>query len=298
MTPLALALASAGFALTAWIAVAPAPRAAEVEGRLSGLQGARAPGARSDRGSALRQGLRRSFMQLGSWIEGRLSGWQAVHRLDRALWLAGSQLKAGEFLILCLLTAGMPLLVLKSRLNKIREELSRQLPDALMLLINALKAGNSFLSGLQVVARQLPAPLSTQLAITLSEVNMGLGVEEALLNLQDRVGTVEFELVVSAILVQRETGGNLAEILGNLDETMRDRIRIKGEIHALTAQGRLSGWVLSLLPTGVGFLFFLVNPRYILGLLIDPRGQLMVAGALVSQGIGVLVIRKVVDVRY
>lgn len=319
-----------GSALAAWALGAPSGQQVEVTGRLFELERQERELPEPQRAASPQ---RRLLAQAGTMAEPWLARFDLSRKLNRVLWLVGSHLKPGEFLAFCMLmglaaAAGagfletvmgralalpvrllMPLAALllgalfpawrlKARLKKTQKLLGEQLPDALMLLINALRAGNSFLSGMQIVARQIAAPLSTQMAITLCDVNMGLGLDEALLGLQDRVGNVDVELLVSALLVQRETGGNMAEILANLHETMQDRLRIQGEIHALTAQGRLSGWVLSLLPTGVGFLFFLVNPGYILGLLTDPRGQLLVAGALVSQGIGIWVIGKIVNIRY
>jgi tight adherence protein B len=109
---------------------------------------------------------------------------------------------------------------------------------------------------------------------------------------------MELDLAVGAILVQRETGGNLAEILTNLQDTLRERARIEGEVHALTAQGRLSGWVLSLLPLGIGGLFTVVNPGYLLPFLADPRGRALALGAGVAQVLGILAIRRIVSVRY
>ncbi len=104
--------------------------------------------------------------------------------------------------------------------------------------------------------------------------------------------------MVQAMVIQRETGGNLSEILGNIHDTIRNRIRIAGEVQALTAQGRLSGWVLACLPVGIAILFFLISPSYIMGLFSDPRGQMLVAGGVASEILGVMLIMKIVDVRY
>jgi tight adherence protein B len=149
-----------------------------------------------------------------------------------------------------------------------------------------------------VVAQQMPAPISMSFGHTLQDINYGLPVETALDRLQESFGGIDMALVTSAVLVQRETGGNLAEILSNIHQTIRDRQTVQGEMRALTAQGRMSGWVLSLLPVGIGFLFFLLNRKYILTLFVDPRGQLLVGGAVCLTIIGMLAIRKIVDVQY
>ena len=191
-----------------------------------------------------------------------------------------------------------PSMQLRQRRAKTLKAFSEQLPDALMLVINALKAGNSFLQALQMVSRQMSAPISTEFGTAVAEINFGVPTEAALRNLRDRIGTIDVDLMVQAMVIQRETGGNLSEILGNIHDTIRDRIRISGEVQALTAQGRLSGWVLSALPAGIGALFFLISPGYITGLFTDPRGQMLIAGAVVSEILGVMLIMKIVDVRY
>jgi tight adherence protein B len=148
------------------------------------------------------------------------------------------------------------------------------------------------------VAQQMPAPISTSFGHTLQDINYGIPVESALERLQESFGGLDMALVTSAILIQRETGGNLAEILHNLHQTIRDRQTVQGEMRALTAQGRMSGWVLSLLPAGIGGLFYLLNKKYILTLFVDPRGQLLVGGAIGLTIIGMLAIRKIVNVQY
>ena len=176
--------------------------------------------------------------------------------------------------------------------------LNEQLPDALMLLVNALRAGNSLARAMGVVAQQMPTPISTAFGHTLQDINYGLPVESALDRLQESFGGIDMALVTSAVLVQRETGGNLAEILSNIHATIRDRQTVQGEMRALTAQGRMSGWVLSLLPAGIAGLFYLLNRAYIMTLFNDPRGQLLVGGAVCLTVIGMLAIRKIVNVEY
>jgi tight adherence protein B len=288
------------------------PQEAAVDGRLHQLEEPHAIVSRP-----------KLFNRLGAMIDPLVKGLSLTKRLDRQLYQVGWAWTPGEFLLaggLLGLAAGAitfslfrnpwialsatvmgsfgPTIQLRQRRAKTLKAFSEQLPDALMLVINALKAGNSFLQALQMVSRQMSAPVATEFGTAVAEINWGIPTETALRNLRERVGTVDVDLMVQAMVIQRETGGNLSEILGNIHDTIRDRIRIAGEVQALTAQGRLSGWVLSGLPVGIGVLFFLISPGYIMGLFTDPRGQMLLGGAVASEIIGVLVIRKLVDVRY
>lgn len=194
--------------------------------------------------------------------------------------------------------AAVPFFKVKRKATARRAALNEQLPDALMLMVNALRAGNSLTQSMGVVSQQMPAPINGTFGTAIQEVNFGLSIDEALFRLRERFGGVDMSLATTAIAIQRETGGNLAEILDNIHNTIRDRQTVQGELRALTAQGRLSGWVLSLLPVGIGGLFFLFNKAYIMTLFLDPRGQLLVGGAVVLTVIGMLVIRKIVNVPF
>lgn len=289
------------------------PQEAAVDGRLSQLE-------EPHQASTVKPKL---FNRLGAMVDPLIKGMAISKRLDRQLYQVGWAWTPGEFMLasaLLGLAAGSmafflfkhPLIVLAAaavgcfgptlQLRKLQAKtlkaFSEQLPDGLMLVINALKAGNSFLQALQMVSRQMSAPISTEFGTAVAEINFGVPTEVALRNLRDRVGTTDVDLMVQAMVIQRETGGNLSEILGNIHDTIRDRIRVAGEVQALTAQGRLSGWVLAALPAGIGVLFFLISPGYIMGLFTDPRGQMLVAGAVVCEVLGVLMIMKIVDVRY
>ncbi|MNY35115.1 Bacterial type II secretion system protein F domain protein [compost metagenome] len=194
--------------------------------------------------------------------------------------------------------AAVPFLQLAQKRSKVMKALNEQLPDALMLVINGLRAGNSFIQALQIVSKQMSGAIAQEFATTVSEINWGLPIETALSNLAERIGTVDIELVVAAMIVQRETGGNLSEILNNIHDTIRDRIKVSGEVQAMTAQGRMSGIVLTCLPAGIAVLFYLISPDYIKMLFIDPRGHLLIGGAIVSQLLGVYFINKIVDIKY
>lgn len=259
---------------------------------------------------------------VGRLIDPWVQKLQFAKALDRLLYSAGMPWRVSEFVALvggsvtvgalvgkvaggglglvagAMVGAIVPFHQLKRRTNAKMRALNDQLPDALMLIVNALRAGNSLTQAMGVVAQQMPAPISTSFAQTLQDINYGLPVDAALERLQETFGGIDMALVTSAVLVQRETGGNLAEILSNIHGTIRDRQTVQGEMRALTAQGRMSGWVLSLLPAGIGGLFFLLNRAYIMTLFTDPRGQLLVGGAVCLTVIGMLAIRKIVDVQY
>lgn len=261
--------------------------------------------------------------ELGKLMTPVFSKFAFAPRLEKKLLQAGMPVSVGEFIttclgiglgtgvlvwaisrlawlgLLCVLIAGyVPVFRLEQKRQQLTTAINDQLPDALMLLINALRAGNGFMQSLQIVASQMPPPISNEFAHTIQDINWGLTIEAALRRLYERVGTVDFEMAITAVLIQRETGGNLSEILTNIHDTIRDRIRIQGEVHALTASGRLSGLVLSVLPTGIGALFYLVNPAYISTMFTDPRGQLVVGAAVVSQLVGILAIRQVVAIKF
>lgn len=285
-----------------------------VQARLKDLAGGTVAAPQPQGGGALQVA--------GALIEPWVKRFQFADRLERMLLTAGMPWRVSEFVALvigmmavgatvgrvaggpaglvagALVGAGFPFFRLKRQMAAKMRALNDQLPDALMLIVNALRAGNSLTQAMAVVGQQMPAPISTAFAHTLQDINYGLPVDSALDRLQESFGGIDMALVTSAILVQRETGGNLAEILSNLHQTIRDRQTVQGEMRALTAQGRMSGWVLSLLPAGIAGLFFLLNRGYILTLFTDPRGQLLVGGAVCLTVIGMLAIRKIVDVQY
>lgn len=177
-------------------------------------------------------------------------------------------------------------------------QLESQLPDAIDLIARAVRAGHPLSAGLGMTADEAPEPLASEFRITFEEQKFGLPFEEALLGLGDRVEVVDIRILITAILVQREVGGNLAEILETIAETMRARFNLKRQVRVYTAQGRMSGYTLAALPILVGFLIMLINPDYMGTLIHEPLGRAMLTGAGVLQGIGFLWIRKIVDVRY
>lgn len=181
-----------------------------------------------------------------------------------------------------------------------------QLSDTLNLWVNALRSGYSVLQGMETIATELPAPVSTEFERVVQEVRLGLSLENALDNMYRRVPSEDLDLIITAVNIQRQVGGNLAEVLDTISFTIRERVRIKGEIRTLTAQGRVSGWIISLLPVLLGALLFFINPGYVSQLWVQeepwifpgiiPCGWLVIAFSLIMIGIGAYAISKIVDI--
>ncbi len=189
-----------------------------------------------------------------------------------------------------------------------REKFVRQLADALLLLTNSLRAGYSFFKGLELVAQEMDDPISKELNRMLHSVTLGATMDDAMTTLGKRIDSADLDIVISAYLVQKDVGGNLTEIMEKVAETIRERLRIEGEVRVLTAQGRLSGLVVGLLPFAVFFAIFLQNPSYFdvmigppkFGLfsgLEIPLGILLMGGAVMLQIIGGIVIYRIVSIK-
>ncbi len=176
-------------------------------------------------------------------------------------------------------------------------------PDTITLIANALRAGSSFLQAIELVVRESRPPISTEFGRVIREVNLGLPFDVALENMVQRVKSEDFELMATAIAIQHQVGGNLAEILDSIAFTIRERIRIKGEIRTLTAQQRMSGYVVGLLPFGLAFFIYLAAPTFfnpmfnkppdVLGI---PLGIILLGIATMAMGAGFFFIRKIVDI--
>jgi len=171
-----------------------------------------------------------------------------------------------------------------------------QLGDTLAMLANALRSGYSLLQSMDVVARDAPEPTKKEFQRIVREVSLGLSSQEALANCVARLNSDDFDLVVTAINVQHEVGGNLAQILDTIGHTIRERVRIKGEIRVLTAQQQLSGYIISLLPIGVGGFLFMLNPAYMSGLFTPGIYMLMPICAGIGIVSGFLIMKKITDI--
>ncbi len=245
-----------------------------------------------------------------------------VHRLDRLLEQSGLSWSVAQFLTLtfagaalglalalvlgapagwtivaCIAVAALPLVHVLARKSKRLVEIDRQLPDAMDMMSRALRAGHAFPSALKMVGDEMNDPIAAEFRVAFDEVNYGIPMQDALLNLATRVPITDFRYFVIAVLIQRETGGNLAELLGNIAAIIRARHKLTGTIRVLSAEGRLSAWILCALPFVLAGAISLLNPEFLGVLRTDPVGIRLVMGALVMMLIGVLWIRSIVRIR-
>jgi len=190
-----------------------------------------------------------------------------------------------------------PLLYLVWRKKRRIKMLVEQLPDVFELMGQALRAGHSLASAIQLVSVQMPDPIAGEFAMVFHEQNLGIKIEEALLNMADRVDQLDVRFFVTAVLIQRQTGGDLAEVLDKIGKVIRDRIQLFGAVKALTAEGRLSGLVLLLLPVLVFFISLSVNPSYARMLLDTPNGRMMLGTAIAMDLMGMALIKKIVNIK-
>ena len=177
------------------------------------------------------------------------------------------------------------------------QKFNLQIGDALIVMANSMRAGFSFLQAMEMVSREMPPPISDEFTRALREMNLGTPTEEALVNMTERIESDDLDLVITAVLIQRQVGGNLSEVLDGISHTIRERIRIKGEIKTLTAQGRISGMIVGALPIVIGVLLSFINPEYIGALFTDPLGWAILSAGVISQTIGIALIKKTVDIK-
>ena len=244
-----------------------------------------------------------------------------VHHLDRLLLQSGLTLNVAGFLGFTLLGIlagfilasffGVPLLVaigsgvlagampLFYVLNAKRKRLitfEQQLPDALDLMGRALRAGHAFSSALKMVGDEMPEPVAGEFRTTFDELNYGISLQDALQNMATRAPSDDLRYFVIAVLIQRETGGNLTELLDSISALIRARLRLMGTIRILSAEGRLSAWILSLLPFFMVIVLYIINPKYMTILWTDPTGLKLVWLMLVLMVVGVFWMRRVIRI--
>jgi len=244
-----------------------------------------------------------------------------AHRIDRLLvqsgikwsvqqfllW-SGTALLAGAFLTaqwplplalsigLALLFSIIPMLLVKRARRRRLARIEQQLPEAADFIARALRAGHSFTNVLQIVGNEMPEPLSADFRITREEINYGVPMAEALHNMAARIPLTDLRYLIIAVLIQRETGGNLAEILTSISHMIRERLKLVDRVRMLSAEGRMSAWILGLLPFGVAGMLVLTNPDYIQILWTDPTGIKLLWTALFMIIIGVLWLRKMIRI--
>lgn len=176
--------------------------------------------------------------------------------------------------------------------------LERQLPDALDLLGRALRAGHAFTAALKMAGEEMAEPIGGELRMVHDEINFGVSLPQALTHLSQRVPLTDLRYFVVAVLIQRESGGNLAEVLGKLSSLIRDRLKLLAKVRVLSSEGRMSAWILSLMPFALGGAMFLVNPGFMAPLWNDPIGISIMKWMLGLMAIGVLIMRKIIRIRY
>ncbi|MFC5430259.1 type II secretion system F family protein [Paraburkholderia denitrificans] len=244
-----------------------------------------------------------------------------IHALDRWLVQSGLNWSVGKFVMLMVCppvviallgrliyvpVAALVLLMLigalyapfrvKRAVSKRLKRLEEQLPEAADMMSRSLRAGHSFATALGIVGDEMPEPIGSEFRAAFDEINFGVPLNQALGALANRVPISDLRYFVIAVLIQRESGGNLAEILGNISQLIRSRLALLGKVKALSAEGRLSAWILGLLPFALGLVISVVNPGFMKVLWTDPAGLKMVGGAVVLMLFGLVWMRKVIRI--
>jgi tight adherence protein B len=191
----------------------------------------------------------------------------------------------------------LPLLWLLVKRHRRLGKFDSQMPDAMDLLARSLRAGYSLADGVRLIGEELADPINGEFTRCYEQQNLGVSLEEALQEMADRVPSLDLQFFVTAVILQRQTGGDTAEILEKIGRLVRQRFQIRGQIKALTGEGRLSGIVLLALPVFLGIYMYFRNPEYLMVLFRDPIGHQMIAGAVILQIIGALVIKKIVNIK-
>lgn len=266
--------------------------------------------------------LKRRALSDSPWAGRLLSLLPGVHELDRALRQAGSAWTVGRFagctlscaaagfalgivfhtaptvtFALALGVALAPWIAVRRKRNQRLKQLECQLPDAADLIARALRAGHSFSSALGMLAEELADPLGGEFRTVFDEINCGVSMNTALYNMTERVPIADLRYFVIAVLIQRESGGNLAEILGNIGFIIRERLKLFSKVRALSAEGRLSGWILALLPFVVIAALSLLSPNFIKVFWTDPAAEKLAGVCLAMMTLGILWMRNIVRIR-
>lgn len=290
------------------------PEARRVERRLRMMSA----GAHEEQHSSV---LKQRMLATSPALQRMLLRVPRIHRLDRLIEQSGLSWSVAQFLLitftlavgallgsmllskytwtafLVAVAAGLlPLaVVLRARHRRMRR-IEEQLPDALDLMARALRAGHAFPSALKMVGDEMSDPIAAEFGTAFDEVNFGMSMQDALMNLATRVPSGELKYFVVAVLIQRTTGGNLAELLDQISAIMRARQKLMGAIRVLSADGRLSAWILSLLPFVLATVIFFLNPEFLAILWTDPAGIVVVGTALLLMVIGIFWMRQIIRI--
>ncbi len=283
----------------------------------------RSGGAAEERGNKIRESLlRQADRGEENPILKFISGFSVVPKVQTMLDQANVDITGAKFLVylLCggfgsipvLIIVGfnavtamatgvaamiLPILWLRWRRNSRMNKLLHQLPDVFEMMAQSLRAGHSLGGAIQLVSEQLPDPAGTEFARVFHEQNLGLRIEDALLNFANRCDQMDIRFFVTAVLIQRQTGGDLSEVLDNICGIIRGRIELFGQVKGLTAEGRMSGWVLLALPVVVFIGSMYMNPEYAMTLVDESRGRMMLCTAGMMQLMGMAMIKKIVSIK-
>ena len=245
------------------------------------------------------KGLQAMIGQAGlEWTVSNLLLWSVVAGF--MVYLTVSGLLHQSFLIAAiagLLVAAMPFFYVHLMRNRRLAKMERQLPEAIDLLVRALRSGHAFSSGLQMIGEEMQEPIAGEFRAVHDEVNFGVSLQRALTNLTERVPSTDVRYFVVSVLIQRDSGGNLTEILDNLSRLIRDRLKLLAKVRVLSSEGRLSAWILGLMPFALGAAMNLVNPEFMSPLWTDPIGIVILQYTLGLLVVGVLVMRRIIKIR-
>jgi tight adherence protein B len=266
--------------------------------------------------------MRKSMLSEVPWLNRMLLSFRWTDRLNRLLEQSGTEYTLGVFVLLGILMAAggflmgswmtsnysfstllalflgvMPFFYICVKKRRRMEKFQRQLPDALDLIARALKAGHAFTGGLKMVAEELGEPIGTEFEKALHEINFGVGVPEALKNLPNRVDCPDLRFFIISVVIQRETGGNLAEVLSKIAYLIRERFKLQSRVKVLSAEGKLSAIILIAIPFVIALALAVLNPGYIKTLFVDPVGKVLVGFALVMMVIGIFVMKRMIQIK-
>lgn len=243
-------------------------------------------------------GMKNLFVQADSPIS--VNTFLAISAGCGAMGMAGAMIARSPvplYPAAALLFSSFPLLWLLWRRRSRFKKFAKQLPDALELVGRALRSGHSLASGMHVVVQEMPAPIASEFANVYESQNLGIPIEQAMKDMLKRMPNLDLKFFVTSVVIQRQTGGDLAEILDKISHIIRERFKILGQVQALTGEGRISGVVLMALPIALFFVVYHLNPDYVMLLFTDPLGRKMIAVAAVLQVFGAIAIKKIVNIK-
>jgi tight adherence protein B len=288
----------------------------EIKKRLSLLE------IRNLRGDDLPDVLKKEVLSDVPLLNRLLSRLETAIRIDRRLKQADMTIRVGTFILLTLslflvgivagkvlhwpfvvsAVVGFVLMLIPNTIVNMKRRLRfkrfmNHFPEALEMFARSLRAGHSFTGAIQLVAQEMPHPIGPEFSKVFEEQNLGIPLRQALIGMTERIEGLDVKFFVTAILIQRETGGNLAEIIDKISHVIRERFRIQGQLKIFTAQARMTGGILGFLPVGLAVVIGMLNPEYLKPLWFEREGRFLIALAVTLQIFGVLAIRKIIRIK-